>query len=143
MKRLLVVAVMVVACGDRQPQPSKFGDSAPFGSNDDRCASAALLNELEDEFLLIEAMDCFFAEVEAGRPVTVDIDVPTVEGDSIYNRYRFDGTSVLIVQDSRADSYGNGVLRARECAAVYRTASGLPEGTDCRAVTHPGFPEAG
>ena len=47
----LGVALILVAtaCGSTAAQPSQFGDSAPFGSNDDQCASARLLNEPEDE----------------------------------------------------------------------------------------------
>ena len=132
---------LATACGSSAARPSQFGDSAPFGSNDDRCASARLLNEPEDESVLDAAVDCFLAEYEAGRPVTVDIDSPTVEGDSIYHRYRYDGQEILIVEDARADEYGVGYKRSRTCLRVERT-DRLPEGFDCTQVAHPGFPEA-
>ena len=139
----LGVALILVAtaCGSTAAQPSQFGDSAPFGSNDDQCASARLLNEPEDESILDAAVDCFLAEYDAARPVTVDIDTPTVEGDSIYHRYQFDGEVVLIVEDARADEFGIGYKHSRTCTRVERT-DWLPEGFDCTQVPHPGFPEA-
>ena len=133
--------LVAAACGSTAAQPSRFGDSAPFGSNDDQCVSARLLNEPGDEAILATAVDCFLAEYDAGRPVTVDIDVPTVEGDSIFHRYGYDGEATLIVEDARADEYGTGYIRARTCVRVERT-DWLPEGYDCTQVSHPGFPEA-
>jgi len=137
----VLVALMVAASACSSDPPSEFGDSAPFASNDDQCASAVLLNEVDDPQVLDKSLDCLFTEYDAGRPVTVDVDLPTVEGDSIYHRYHYDGESVLIVIDSRADEFGQGSVRATQCASIERT-SRLPEGADCELVDHPGFPEA-
>lgn len=136
---VFLVGVLGTACGSSTP--SSFGDSAPFASNDDRCTSAMLRNELDDEQVLDTALDCFFAEYDAGIPVTIDIAVPTVEGDPILHRYRFDGEFVLIVIDSRADEFGNGSVGARLCDSVER-GTRLPEAVGCTNVDHPGFPEA-
>lgn len=136
------VIVLIAACGSSAPRASQFGDSAPFGSNDDSCPSVRLRNEADDQEVLAAGIDCFFEEYAAGRAVTVDIDSPTVEGDSIYHRYRYDSEVVLIVEDARADEYGIGYIRARTCGRVERT-DWLPEGYDCTQISHPGFPEAG
>ena len=136
-----LVILLVAACGSSAPQPSQFGDSASFASNDSRCPSVRLSNEADDQEVLTAAIECFFDEYDAGRAVTVDFDIPTVEGDSIYHRYRYDGETVLIVEDTRADEYGTGYIRARSCERVEGT-DWLPEGYDCSQVAHPGFPEA-
>lgn len=131
--------VLSIACGS--VPSSQFGDSAPFASNDEQCASASLGNEPDDDEVLSEALDCLFAEYDAGNPVTIDIAVATVEGDPIFHRYRYDGDTVLIVEDSRADEFGAGSVRARVCADIVRGRR-LPDSNDCERVNHPGFPEA-
>jgi hypothetical protein len=134
-----MLGVLFAACGS--VPPSQFGDSAPFASNDDQCASASLGNEPDDDIVLGRALDCLFTEYDAGNPVTIDIAVATVEGDPIFHRYRYDGETVLIVEDSRADEFGTGSVRARICEDIVRGRR-LPESDNCERVSHPGFPEA-
>jgi len=135
----LALVVGLVACGSGPP--SQFGDSAPFGSNDDQCASANLRNEADDQQVLDVAIECLRAEYEAGRPVTLDVDIPTVEGDPIFWRYHITEEFILIVDDSRSDEYGQGTIRARTCETL-EFVDRMPEGVDCERVNHPGFPEA-
>lgn len=143
----LVFAVTVLtACSRSQEavgEPDADGDQAvEFGEADGPCESAVLTNDVGDEKALRRAVDCFFGEVEAGNAVTIDIDQPTVEGDSIFLRYGYDGDTFLLVQDSRLDSFGSGGVDAQRCAELRPTPL-LPEGIDCRPVEHQGFTEAG
>ena len=117
--------------------------TALFGSDDDQCPSITLANELTDEAALAAGVDCLFAEFDAGRAVIWDVMTPTVEGDPIYHRFHYDGETVLVVRDDRADTFGSGGVSAQRCDEVTRT-NWVPEGsTNCAAVDHPGFPEAG
>lgn len=122
---------------------SPFASVPFFGGNDDQCASVTLANEPGDDALRQEALDCFFAEYDAGNPVVVDLAIPTVEGDLVYHRYAFDGSATTIVVDYRLDAFsGGGGVDARTCAAV-EPGDFLPTGIDCTPIAdHPGFPEA-
>ena len=112
-----------------------------FGTADTVCESVRLLNEDGDLEKMASASSCLLGEIDAGRAITVDIATITAEGDPIYNRYAFDGESVLIVADDRADTFGNGGVRAERCASI-QAGRFLPEGIDCQSADHDGFPEA-
>lgn len=112
-----------------------------FGTQDSSCASRSLVNEDSDEAELAAFVDCLFGEYEATRPVVTDLRAATVEGDFIYYRFDYDGDRVLIVEDSRADEFGVGSVRARSCRDLVRT-SWVPDGHDCEGADHNGFPEA-
>ncbi len=114
-----------------------------FGTADTTCESAFISSDGDqaDEALLEEAVDCLLTEIAAGNPVTVDIDIQTIEGDSIFYRYAFDGETILIVRDDRADEFGNNEINARRCEELSPTFQ-LPEGVDCQGEAHDGFPEA-
>lgn len=128
------------ACGSDAPAADAV-KAISFGDSDVLCESIKLRNEADDQDRLQLAVNCFMAEVDAGNPVTIDIDQPTVEGDSILLRYAFDGESFLLVQDSRLDTFGNGSVDAQRCPSL--TANGpFLEGADCEPVEHPGFVEA-
>lgn len=128
---------MAVACSG-----SDSASNEPiYGTEDTVCTSVRLANEDNDDAVLASAVDCLIAEVDAGRPVTVDIAAVTVEGDPIYNRFTYDGDRILIVEDNRADEFGRPVVVARSCAGI-STGQWFPEGTDCEPADHPGFPEA-
>jgi len=136
---LLFVVAVGVACGSRVYDDD--GLLAPFGSNDTVCASANLTNDETDEAILRAAIDCLLTEVGAERSIVLDVDQPTVEGDSTYYRYSFDGESILIVSDNRLDEFGPGAVRAKRCQTLERD-RWLPIGVDCVSTSHPGFPEA-
>lgn len=128
------------ACGSDAPA----GDGVKaisFGAQDEKCDSTKLRNELDDQPRLEAATNCFLAEVEAGNPIVIDIDQPTVEGDSVLLRYAFDGESFLLVQDTRLDTFGAGSVDAQRCQSVKPT-GWLPDGVDCEPIDHPGFIEA-
>lgn len=127
--------------GPSDTAPASESEAVSFGADDDQCASVVLRNEENDRDVLSQATKCFFSEVDAGTPVTIDIDRPTVEGDSIFFRYAFDGASVLVVEDSRLDAFGTGAATAQRCESVART-DWLPEGVECQPVDHAGFVEA-
>lgn len=112
-----------------------------FGGNDTFCESTTLGNEPDDQQKLADGVDCFFAEYEAGNSVIWDASIPTVEGDPIYHRFAYDGEAVVIVIDSRLDSFGSGSVDARTCASIERT-NWIPEGVDCGPIDHAGFAEA-
>jgi len=108
------------------------------------CPSLVLTYDADDEARARAGTACFLDAVDAGTPLVWDVDVPTVEGDPIYHRFHFTGDDVLIVRDDRADTFGNGGVRAQRCATVTsEPLEWLPVGVDCEGVTHPGFPEAG
>jgi len=135
-----IVAVLVVlsACSaDDEP----VSTTPIFGTEDTTCESVTLRNEDNDEQLLTQAVDCLLGEIDAGRPVTVDISAATVEGDPIYNRFAFDGERILIVEDNRADGFGRPEVQAQWCSGI-ATGVWVPEGVDCEDADHPGFPEA-
>jgi len=131
-----ILAFAAAACG-RDAAPSE----PIFGTADTTCESVVLLNEDSDQDVLDAAVDCLFGEIDAGNPVTVDLDIPTVEGDSIYYRYAFDGETTLIVIDNRGDEFGAPIIRAEQCRRLVRT-GWEPRGEDCVGIDHDGFPEA-
>ncbi|MGI9606470.1 MAG: DUF4362 domain-containing protein [Acidimicrobiales bacterium] len=149
-RAVLLVLVAIAACGSGDPVTTDGGDGADisvsetersFGANDNQCTSVRLKNEVEDEAVRAEALECFFGEYDAGTPVIVDLAIPTVEGDDLYHRYDYDGSSVLIVIDTRLDEFGSGGVSAQRCTAV-EPGRFLPEGVECEDVDHAGFPEA-
>lgn len=139
MRRILGVligaALALSACAANEP-----GEPI-FATADTTCESAVLTNDDGDEQALATAVDCLFREIEAGSPVTVDLNIASVEGDPIYHRYAYDGETVLIVEDNRADEFGTPVIRAQECQRLVRT-DWVPVGEDCAGIDHDGFPEA-
>ena len=132
----VVLAVFAGACGGSASSATPI-----FGTEDTACASVSTRNEEGDEELLVRVAECLLEEVQAGRAVTVDVAILSVEGDPIYHRYEFDGERVLIVEDNRADEFGRPNVVARSCARLEADRF-LPEGVDCVNATHPGFPEA-
>lgn len=131
--------IPVESHGDIDEAPA---DLVPFfGGNDDQCPSTTLSNDPTDQAMLSAAVDCFFAQYEAGRPVVWDLDAPTVEGDAIRHRFAYDGADVTIVIDNRLDSFGSPVVDAQICADIERTTF-IPVGVGCAPIDHPGFPEA-
>ena len=116
----VIIAIGAIGCG-----LSETGEPI-FGTADTTCSSVMLTNAPTDEVVLGGVVDCLLAEIEAGRPVTVDIAAATVEGDPIYHRYAFDGDEVLIVEDSRADEYGSDGVRAGRARAARRAVSTSP-----------------
>lgn len=139
---LATLAMLLSACGsDDGAGGDGVGEQISFGADDGKCASVKLRNELDDPEVLEVATSCFFSEVNAGNSVVIDIIHPTVEGDGIYLRYQFDGESFLLVQDSRLDAFGQGVVDAQRCDRIEATAF-LPDGVGCVPVDHRGFVEA-
>ena len=130
-----LVTLGVAGCAGERADPI-------FGRADTVCVSAELQNDDGDLDRLGEAISCLMDEVAAGRAVTVDLLVPTVEGDPMYHRFAFDGAAVLIVADDRADTYGSGTVRAERCASLEWDRRWLPVGVDCSPTDHDGFPEA-
>ena len=139
--------LLLAACGGVVPDAeiaSEEPNTEPiFGTEDTVCESAQLSGDLsEANNALGEALtECFITEVEAGRPVTVDVVEPTIEGDPIYTRYSYDGDRTLIVRDDRADEFGSAIVQADLCLTV-RPVRWLLQGVTCDRVDHPGFPEA-
>jgi len=117
------------------------GEIPFFGANDTVCVSVELKNELNDDGLRAEAFSCFMDEYDAGRAVVVDMSVPTVEGDPIFERYATDGNRVTLVIDTRLDAYGAGEVLAQACAGAEWNGKFI-NGVDCESIDHPGFPEA-
>ncbi len=134
---MVAALAMVAACGDGSGEISA-GEAPVFGASDDPCTSTTLSNDLDDQARLDEGVDCFFAELDAQRPVIWDLSVATVEGDPILHRFDYDGDSITILIDSRADSFGPGSVVADRCRGITRT-SFVPEGTECSPVNLPGF----
>ncbi len=134
---LAAFGTLGAACGNAADRQSSA--DAVFGAADTTCTSVELTNDDGDDALLREAVACLMAEIEADRSVTVDIVVPTAEGDPIFHRFAFDGAATLLVVDSRADTYGDGMVRATRCAVVRWDGVSLPEGVDCVPVDHAGF----
>lgn len=118
--------------------PVDQSDGVVFGSEDNQCPSTTLHNEIDDDRILAAAVNCFFAEYDAGRPVVWDLDIPTVEGDPIYYRFDFDGDTVTIIADNRLDTFGTPHIEARRCAQVERNNS-VPQGVNCDPIEHDGF----
>lgn len=145
MRRLTIALLIVVlgasACSSDDPAGDQGVKAISFGGEDQQCDSPKLLNEVDDQARLAEAVGCFMAEVDAGRAVTIDIDQPTVEGDSVFLRYSYDGEAYLLVQDNRLDEFGRGSVDAQRCDGLVAK-PGLPEGLECRPIEHPGFVEA-
>lgn len=135
---IIVAAVLGTSCSS---------DSTPasvepiFGTEDTTCTSVTTRNEDDDVQIIASAVDCLFAEIEAGRPVTVDIAALSAEGDPIYYRYAYDGERVLVVEDNRADEFGRPNVTSLSCARLERT-GWVPERFDCLDADHDGFPEA-
>ena len=141
-RTIFVCAVLLAACGSDEYVDAGLQDSTIFfGTADQQCPTATLRNELDDPQVLQAATDCFFEKVDAGIAVVLDVDRATVEGDSIYVRYDFDGQTLLIVEDTRLDTFGAGSVNSQRCADVKPT-DWLPEGIDCEPVDHDGFAEA-
>ena len=150
---LLALTALFGACGDDDPPTAAepgggigdtpLGEVAFFGADETVCESTVLANEVDDEARVREAGQCFLDAVDAATPLVWDVSVPTVEGDPIYHRFHYTGDDVLIVVDSRADTFGSGAVDARWCASVRRDSGGwLPVGEDCVGVDHPGFADA-
>ncbi len=130
-----MVLIFLAACGS---DSGSAAGAAVFAENDSQCASPTLTNDNGDDELLETAIECLFTELDAGNPVTVDMSIPTVEGDPIFHRYEFDGTDVLTIVDNRLDEFGEGVVIAERCTSLVR-GQWLPQGTNCEPVDHPGF----
>lgn len=128
------IALVASACGgDAAVSQRSEDDTLSFGDSDTVCESVQLANDEGDEALLASAQDCFLAQYEAGNTVTIDLNVPTADGDLILNRYMFDAGPdvVTIIVDNRLDEFGSdrGVT-VEECASVVET-DWLLEGVDC------------
>lgn len=119
------------ACG--QEAASKV-----FGEQSEPCPATVLTNSIDDDKKIEDGANCFMDEFEAGRTVTWDVLVPTVEGDPIPTRYEFDGESVTITTDASHDRFGRGGVQERRCDGVRRTAR-LPDGIDCDSSSGDGF----
>ncbi len=136
----LALALITGACARGDSPQAGEGDPI-FGTQDTACASVSTRNEDGDEALLAQVSTCLREQVQARRPVTVDVAVLTAEGDPIYHRYAYDGDRILIVEDNRADEFGRGRVAAQSCTGLH-VSDWLPQGIDCRSAEHPGFPEA-
>ena len=101
-----------------------------FGEQTEPCPPTVLSNDVDDERRLRAGAACFLAEVGAGRSVTWDVLVPTIEGDPVPTRYNFDGESVTITSDYTYDMFSNGGVFEQRCIGVVPTAW-LPEGSEC------------
>ncbi len=112
-----------------------------FASADTVCPSVVTRNESSDLARVTATLDCFFVEVEAGRPITIDFNIATTEGDPVFYRYAFDGERFLVITDSRADAFGQPSVQAQTCETIAR-GDRLPQFTNCQPELHPGFPEA-
>ncbi len=137
---MITIVLVFGACGSDEPAGDDV-KAISFGAQDEQCTSTKLLNEADDLARLDVATKCFMSEVDAGNPVVLDIDQPTVEGDSVFLRYAYDGATFLLVQDTRLDTFGNGSVDAQLCQDV-AAPGGLLEGSDCEPIEHPGFVEA-
>lgn len=131
---MIALGLVASACG-------ASGETVSFGSQDTTCQSVELRNDDGDADLQSSAQDCFIEEFEAGRAVTVDLNIPTADGDPIFNRFAFDGETVLLVTDSRLDEFGSDGVRAERCRSV-ELAGRVITGVDCEQVSHGGFVEA-
>jgi len=133
-----VLAVLLAACGSDNTTELPVASFAEF---DEVCSSPKLTNDEDDALILGVATTCFFSELDAGMPIILDVDLPTVEGDSMFFRYDFDGDTVLIVEDTRLDTFGRGTVIAQRCETVIAT-DHMPEGVGCEPVEHGGFVQA-
>ena len=140
--RLLVMMISAAVLASSCAQ-SEAAAAPIFGTQDTLCVSVRYYGTTSDR-LAEDSIDCFMDQVEAGRSVTVDIAARTLDG-AIYRRYAFDGTTTLVVQDSRGDAVvsGSGLppLFANRCDTIQRTTS-FPAASDCEPAEHAGFPEA-
>lgn len=141
LKAMIICALLLTACGSDDIGDDEPESAVSFGGEDQQCPSVKLANEADDQQVLQEAIKCFLAVMESGDPIVMDVDRPTVEGDSIFYRYDFDGASVLLVRDTRLDTFGAGAVEAERCESIVST-NGLPEGVQCTPVDHPGFVDA-
>lgn len=115
-----------------------------FGANDDQCQSTILRNESTDQDKVTVGAECFLAELEAGNPVVWDLNQPTVEGDPIFIRHFFDGESIWILTDDRADEFGSGRTTSQRCESAELSNWGVA-GASCvidDSSGFAGFPEA-
>ena len=128
------IALVAAACGAGAAVSQQFeDDTLSFGDSDTVCESVELSNDEGDAALLASAQDCFLAEYEAGTTVTVDLNVPTADGDLILHRFIFDAGPdvVTIIVDNRLDEFGaDRGITIEECASVVET-DWLLEGVDC------------
>lgn len=135
---IAIVAVLGASCSS---DPTPVSAAPIFGTEDTTCTSVTTRNEDDDLEIVASAVDCLFTEIEAGRPVTVDIAALSAEGDPIYYRYAYDGDRVLVVEDNRADEFGRPIVISLSCARLERT-GWVPDRFDCIDADHDGFPEA-
>ncbi len=140
----MVVATLAAigGCGSDETAGRWSGLDPSFAANDDACPAVQLANEDDDQVLLAGAIDCLRSEIEGGRSVVADVAIPTVEGDPIYHRYAYDGEKVLVLVDSRADTYGSGSVTASECESLADVGT-PPLGEDCVSVEMPGVTRDG
>ncbi len=122
------------------PEGSVFGSGRIFGANDDQCPSTSvtIVDWPEAEDLVLLGQECFERSVNAGFPVIWDLAVPTVEGDPIFTRHLYDGNTVWLLRDNRADRYGSPKLEASKCEGYGPTRFGL-DGLGCKPSDYPGF----
>lgn len=122
-----------------EPAPTG-GLSRTFGGNDTVCRSV-IVQPTTGEAGLQEAKDCLLAEIAAGRPIVVDFAVVSTEGQPIYFRYAYDGNQILVVNDSRLDSFGSQTIIAQLCDSVLPGPI-VPLPSGCTAATSSGIAEA-
>jgi hypothetical protein len=101
-----------------------------FGQVEGGCGVTVLTNDIGDDALLREGVDCLLEAVDARQPVVWDLLVPTVEGDPILYRFEGDGEQVMIITDDTRDEFGGSGVIADTCATVDDTGF-VPIGVDC------------
>ena len=132
----LVLGSVLGACSDGDEEAESA--APPIGSVDGPCEVTVLTNGIDDQMVLTKGSDCFFGEVNAGRPVVWDTVIPTVEGDPILYRYEVDESGVTITEDARRDAFGSRSVLVRVCETVVRSEF-LPEGIGCVESSGPGM----
>lgn len=115
--------------------------SAPapvFGERESVCGVTVLTNDVEDELLLREGVDCLLDAVDARQPVVWDLLLPTVEGDPILYRFEGDGRQVTILEDATRDAFGRRNAVLRQCDSIEDTGF-VPVGAGCSAESGVSF----
>jgi hypothetical protein len=111
-----------------------------FGEHGDPCKPTVLTNGSDDAELIKAGAECMLGEFDAGRAVTWDVIISTVEGDPIVTRYAFDGTIVTITTDYSFDNFGSGGVAEQRCTGLAVTdIEWLPEGVECTTSNGEGF----
>ena len=117
--------------GGDPPQPLVFGEV------DGGCGVTVLANDVGDELLLREGVDCLIERFDNKESVAWDLLVPTVEGDPILFRYEGDGEQITIIEDTTRDAFGSGAVVIRTCDQIDDTGF-IPVGSGC--TDRPGEP---